>query len=322
MEDSEKTTSNVLVTGADNGAGRAIAKKLAASGYTVTGTVTTAEQAIAMRQDGVLPAYPGLLRAGEIRSVIKAAGADVVVHAATQAYNQVPQLKTDWDAALKLVEQGTSALITAAQDAGVKLIVYISYAFAGDVAPAHGHGHDEDHGEAEDPAIVTAIRAAEQAVLASSVPAVILRAGYTYGPYSSETLALRDALIKNRPLALGDPHAAANWIQVDDLASAVLQAIDRRPEGQIIDVVDGQSISPAAFAGYLAESMNLPAPTGQQSFINRVRFGQAQLDLLDRSVQADNAKAKDVLGWTPQYASARAGLDQVLLVLRAEEPVR
>ena len=104
MEVSEKTTNNVLVTGADNGAGRAIAKRLVASGYTVTGTVTTAEQAIAMRQEGVLPAYPVLLRAGEIRSVIKAAGADIIVHAATQAYNQVPQLKTDWDAALKLVK--------------------------------------------------------------------------------------------------------------------------------------------------------------------------------------------------------------------------
>ncbi len=320
MEVSEKTTSNVLVTGADNGAGRAIAGRLAASGYTVTGTVTTPEQAITLRQEGVLPAYPDLTRAGEVRSAITAAGADVVIHAATQAFNQVPQLKTDWNAALKLVEQGTPALLAAAKEAEVKLLVFISYAFAGDAAPAHEHSIYPE--EAEDPAIVTAIRAAEQAVLASSVPAVILRAGYTYGPYSSETIALRDAVMKGRPLALGDAHAVANWIHVDDLAAAVEQTIDRRPEGQTLNIIDDQPLSPAAFAGYLAESMNLSAPSAPPPLISRFRFGQAHLDLLDRSVHASNVQAKDALGWTPQYTSASAGLNQVLLVLRATEPVR
>ncbi len=319
MEVSEKTTNSVLVTGADNAVGRAVARRLAGAGYTVTATVTTAEQAIALRRDGVYPAYPGLTRAGEIKSVIKASGADVIVYAATQTANQVPQLKTDWNAAQTLIEQGTPALITAAQDAGVKLIVFLSYAFAGDAA--HG-GHGDDHEEAADPAIVTAIRAAEQALLASSVPVVILRAGYTYGPYCDETVALRDAVKKSRPLALGDAHAVANWIQVEDLAAAAAQAIDRRPEGAILDVVDDQPSSPTAFVAYLAESMNLPAPGAQPPLVSRVRFGQAQLELLDRSVQASNAKAKDALGWKPQYASYRAGLDQMLLVLRAEEPVR
>ena len=318
MQAGETTTKSALVTGAVNAVGREVTRKLVAAGYRVTGAVSGSAEATLLRQDGGLPAFPDLTRAGEIKSALAAAQADVVVHLAPQAPNHVPQIKTDWDGALRLLESGTPALLSAAAAAGVKLIVLVSYAFAGEAAPA---AHDGDEEDAE-PALVEAARAAEEAVLSGPAPACVLRAGYYYGAHSPATIALRDALRGNRPLALGGEHSVANWIHLDDLAAAVVAALDRRPTGALLDVVDDHPASPAEFAAYLARSLHVNEPGRMPDIAVRLMFGKTQIELLERSVRASNARAREALGWAPRLASYREGIDQTLLVLRAEEPVR
>jgi nucleoside-diphosphate-sugar epimerase len=314
------TSKNVFVTGAGDAAGRAVVRRLVAAGYRVTGTVTGSEQAVQLRKDGGIPAYPDLLREGEIRSTLKGAGANVLVHCAPLLPNQVPHLKMDWEASERLLAEGTPALMRAAEAAGVEFAVIGSYAFV--YGDHHGAEVDETAASEhiDEPFIRTAL-AAEQAALHTNVPAVVLRAAYLYGPYSSGTTDLHQALLRSRPIMLGDSHTLANWVHVDDFARAVLRCIETQPAGEIFNIVDNQPASPDAFARYLAETTNLTLPPQRPAFLTRRGTSKIQAALMGMSAKVSNRKAAEKFDWTPQYRSYREGLEQALLVMRAEEPV-
>ena len=119
---------NVLVTGATGALGREVTRQLSAAGHHVVGTTNGYENAAIVRADGGIPAYPDLLRAGEIRSIMLASKTDVVINCAPQIANHLPQKPAHWDA--RLVNEGVAALLEAAQAAEVKFVVHTSYAFA------------------------------------------------------------------------------------------------------------------------------------------------------------------------------------------------
>jgi nucleoside-diphosphate-sugar epimerase len=320
MQLTTPTPLNVFVTGASTGLAHDLIKRLIAAGHKVTGAVETSDQAIALRALGAMPAYPSLLREGEIRSALKAMGSNAVIHLATQVPNHVPHINPNWDQYLDLVTQGTDALMGAAKSAGVQYLVYLSYAFV--YGDTHGHAADETTKPAPNlPAIATAALRAEQVVLQGDVPAAVLRAGYIYGGHNQHTIALRDELKSSRrPTAMGEAHAA-NWVHSDDLIEAILLALHQQPQNEIINVVDDTPVSPAKFAEYLAEAMNVSITT-MPRFLSNLMTNKDQSALLDLTSQASNAKAKSLLGWKPVYPSYRAGIDQALLILRAEEPIR
>src|SRR5690606_35412173 len=103
-----------------------------------------------------------------------------------------------------------------------------------------GH-HDADEQTApHDPdlPVVQAALAAEAAVLNGSVPACVLRAGYVYGSHDERTTELRDRLKQGRSVLVGDSHAVANWVAVEDLAEAIIRATEVRPAGAVLNIVD------------------------------------------------------------------------------------
>lgn len=321
MAENPASPASVFLTGASSGLGREVARQLIAAGHPVTGAVDGVASAMLFRQVGGLPAYPDPLRAGEVRSAIQAAQATQVVNLGPQIANHVPQIDPQWDTYLRLIDDGTRAIVRAAEEAGVQFLVMVSYAFV--YGDTHGSVADEtttpdNH---DDNPVIRAALEAEQAVLNSPVPACVLRAGYVYGPHSPETVSLRDRLVAGNPVTPGDPHVFANWVHQQDLARAILLALQVQPAGAVLNIVDNRPASPADFVGYLAESMHLPPPSGGQSFLSRILPARETTTVSNISVRAGNARAKEVLGWTPQFPSYREGLDNTLLVLRAEEPV-
>lgn len=307
---------NVFITGADSAVGRETARRLIAAGHRVTGVVSSADAANALRHEGGVPAYPTLTRAGEIRSILKAMDAQVIVHLAGQTPNHIPHLPEKWEAYEPLLTDGTTALLDAAAAAGIRYLIFGSYAFvysSAAAAPA-----DEDAPTGGDSAIIRAALKAEQAALAAAIPVSILRAGYHYGAHSPETLALRKHLKAGQ--GVFDSAAYANWVHVNDFAAAVLVTLEQQPQNEIFNIVDDQPATINAFSAYLAGAMHIPAAR-MPAFLQQARIGKAQAELLRHSARAANDKAKTALGWKPHYPTYELGLEQVLLVLRAEEPV-
>lgn len=310
---------NIFITGGNTGVGREASRQAKARGHNVTVLTQGSEGAVKARQDGALPAYSDVTRAGELRSLFQMAQTDVVLHLAAQAGNGFP-LKGGYEAHERLMAESAQAVVAAALAAGVKFVVYASFAFV--YGDTHGEWLSEEGQGHEDRAFRPAL-AAEHHVLASGVPACVLRAGFNYGAEDGAAQALADAVRGGR-LYLGDSHTVLNWIHTADLAQAALLAAEKQPAGHIFNVVDNEPTSASAFAGQLASSLGLPPPISDNmpSFALRRMTSDMQRTLLATSARLKNDKAKMVLGWTPKYASIQSGVEQMLLSWRANATVK
>ena len=296
---------SVFLTGAAGGLGREVTRRLTAAGHRVTGAVSDSADAVKVRADGGIPAYPDLYRAGELRSVIVGAEAKIVLNLAPQMPNHVPQVSAHWDERLA---DATTALMEAAAEAGVEYVVHSSYACA-------------DARLQDAKAILRAARAAEQVALNGAVPACVLRFGFLYGAGSDEFEALRDTLRLGRPLLVGPDDTRMNWVYISDAASAVILAAEQRPAGALLNIVDDQPAAPAAFLRYFADSNGFSIPPALPQFAARWLLPKAQQAILNLNSHVDNAAAKETLGWSPRFSSYTQGIDDTLLSWRAQEPV-
>jgi nucleoside-diphosphate-sugar epimerase len=308
---------NVVVTAATSPLGRETVRQLVARGHNVTGLTQGSDGAAKVRADGGLPAYSDLYRAGEIKSILTMAKADVVIHTAPQLINTFPCKNAPWDEGQRILTEGTSALLKAVEGTTVKFIVFTSMiSVYGD---KHGEWLDETH-ETQANGVLSAAVQAEKQVLSNPVPAAVLRAGFVYGAEDGGTLELSDASRRGRGTLLGDNHSYHNWVYVGDLAKAVVLAAEQQPAGETFNVVDDTPVSAVAFAEYLAQGLGINAPRNVNTlpeFARRLVVNPVQESLLNASLRVKNEKAKQSLGWTPRYADYRAGIDQTLMLWRA-----
>jgi nucleoside-diphosphate-sugar epimerase len=296
---------SVFITGATNALGRMVTRRLVAAGHLVTGVAGGSAGAAQVRADGGLPAYPDLLRAGELRSAIAAAEAKVVMHLAPQSANEIPQAGAQFDE--RLLGDGTAALLDGAQAAGVEFVIFASYAFA-------------DTNDDDLVALTRAARAAEKQALEREVPGCVLRMGFIYGPDSIALQNLRDTLKLGRPVIAGPSDSRLFWTHAADAASALIMAAEKRPAGAVLNIVDSQPASPAAFLNYFAEAQGLNPP-GVPGFAKRLLANRTQMALMRISPHVDSSAAQQQLGWSPQFASYQQGIDDLLLSWRAGETV-
>lgn len=331
MQNANPPALSLFVTSASSGLGREVVRQAVARGHRVTGLTEGSAGATLVRADGGLPAYSSPFRAGEIKSLIKMANADVVIHLMPQDANGFPLKSTDWDANRRVLTEGTTALLDAVSESeSVKFIVYTSYGFlySGGHAGHGDHGHSA-HVEAADEsatvretALTSAAVQAEERILHHPVPSSVLRAGTLYGSGDQGTEGLHQALRHGRGVYTGDAHSVRSWVHVADLASAVILAAEQQIADSVFNVADDTPASVAAFAGYLATSMGMLPPSPIASFRLPLATSPAQREMVDLSIPLKTDKVKETLGWSPKYPSHRTGLDQTLLVWRAGDGVK
>lgn len=310
---------NIFITGGASGVAREATRQAIARGHKVTILTQGSDGANKARQDGALPAYSDPTRAGELKSLFTMSKIDVVIHLLPQIGNSFPS-KDGYEAQERMMVQSAVALVEAAKEAGVKFIVYASYASV--VGDTHGEWLTEDQVGHQNRAL-RPILAAEHQVMTSGLNACVLRAGFIYGGETASVHALGDVIRRGRSPYLGDSHSVHNWIYEADLAQAAVLAAEKQPAGEIINVVDDEPVSALAFANYLATGLGMSAleASSQPAFVLQRSTSPIQRLLLDASARLKNDKAKQVLGWQPRYPNYRAGLEQTMLQWRASEPV-
>jgi nucleoside-diphosphate-sugar epimerase len=306
---------SVLITGASGVVGRAAAGTFVAQGHRVVGMTRGATGAALVRSAGALPVYADPLRAGEIKSMITMAKAEVVLNLAPQNLNQLPQRSADWEDAALLYS--TTALLEAAKAAGVQFFVHSSYAFLyGDV---HGEWVDESaklRAPGDLPAFKAAIKV-EELVKQSGIPYCILRGGFAYGAFSNALLSLREGMEKGRAGVVVSNEHVANWVHADDFAQAALIAARQRPQGEVFNLVDDRPDTTGAFVDAFADTLGFAHPA-RPALLPR-QTSKEQNALLSISLKVKNDKAKSQLGWQPRYPSFHDGLAQVFLIWRSGE---
>lgn len=312
------STSNVFITGANNPIGFVVAHKLVQQGHKVTGVADGRDGATALREIGVMPILIDPTRAGEIVGMMRVAHTDVVLHLSPLTRFGVPFGNIDYQTDDLIAT--TQAIAQASHEHGVKFFLHTSSLFIyGDVGEA-----DESTAfiRASHP-LVDALRKAENAIRQADLPLTIFRLGNIYSADNPALMQLVDTLRLGRPVYTGGKDAEiTSWIHADDVVSAILQVFKTQPLGEIFHIVDDTPAFPAEFIAYLTDELGLKGRNSMVPFFERPRVYKSTAPLLEAGIKTSNAKAKRMLAWSPKYPDYKAGIDQILLTLRSQSPVK
>jgi len=133
---------------------------------------------------------------------------------------------------------------------------------------------------------------------------VILRVPGIYGP---GRLGL-DRIRAGVPLIAEAEAQPGNRIHVDDLAACCIRALQREAPPGIYNVGDGDHCSTTAFSLAVAAIAGLDPPP-RIPFAEALRtFSESRLSFLRESRVVDTTRMREVLGFSPRYASVADGI--------------
>lgn len=274
-----------------------VARRLAADGWSISGTARTAEGAAAIAAQGFV--------AHVFDGTAPGRGVDEALAKATHVLISVPP-----DAAGDpVLGHHGSALARAPH------LAWIGYlSTVGVYGDQQGEWVDET--TAADPVSERGRRrvAAEEAWLAlaarSGVRAHVFRLAGIYGPKRSALDRLREGTAQR----IVKPGQVFNRIHVDDIAEAVCAGIAGRGALEVYNVTDDEPSPPQDVIAYAAQLLHMPPPPD-------VAFEDAQLSPMAASFYADNKRVRNArlrqdLGVGLKFPSYREGLQAILAAER------
>lgn len=316
-EPAEAKQLSIFITGAGQGVGLAAVTLASRAGHKVVGTTSLGSTgAYRIRRAGGLPIYPDLTRESAVYSALQMSKADVIINAAPQAVNGMPQYTVDYDEALPWLETSTEAIMTAAGRADITRIIHISAAsIYGDT---HHEAVSEDGHLDLSNGLAKALHNAEEAVLDGGVPAYILRTGYIIGTHQG-SVDVADAIRNGKGMPNGK-HATA-WAHEDDVAAAAILIAEKTEDAQqetIYNIASEETLTPDEFMTKFGVAYGVGEPSPLADFLLQMRTSDIQRNLVNIGTLLDTSKAQDELGWSPK-GSADSALDRMLLLWRSEE---
>jgi nucleoside-diphosphate-sugar epimerase len=111
---------------------------------------------------------------------------------------------------------------------------------------------------------------------------------------------------------IGGGASVFSFIHVDDVATAVLAALDRGIPG-VLNVVDDDPAPIRDWLPRMAELLHAPSPRRVPTVLARLAAGAWGAAYLGALRGADNARARLTLDWRPRHRSWRAGLAHELI---------
>lgn len=282
---------NIFLTGATGFIGGSIAKALLRAGHSVTGLARTDEAAQRLKEQSITP-FSGDIRnpSGFAQGVREA---DAVILAASVSGMEMGQ-----------VDAGVVETVLTALEGTNKTFIYTSGSWVlGNTGPMLASEETPTH----PPMLVAWRPAVEQRVLASAtrgVHSVVIRAGLVYG-HGKGIPGLLVNLARKAGVAryIGDGENYWTLVHVDDLARAYVPALTQTPAGILLNVATEPSIrfKEIAEAAGRAAGIDGHAETWPIDAARQVLGPLADALVLD--IHMSGAKARHMLGWTPQAPS-------------------
>ncbi len=302
----------VFVAGATGVIGRRLIPRLVEDGHQVAGMTRSPDKAARLTAMGAIPVVCDAYHQAKLTAVLSNSPSDVVVHLLTDLPARLnPAAGTT--ATNRLRREGTRNLLQAARAAGTRRFIAESIAFLyrpGSPAPKN----EQDPPWLDAPGCfaetVRAVVDLEQQVLrAPSLNGVILRFGWLYGPgtwYAPDGSIAWDVRDRRYPV-VGEGRGMWSFLHVDDAAAAVFAAAEQGRPG-IYNIVDDDPAPMHAWLPAFAKAIGAPKPPHIQNALARPDAGRGTADIASQLAGASNTKAKNELGWKPQYPSWRACL--------------
>lgn len=216
-----------------------------------------------------------------------------------------------WQDFPRTLLDSTRRALRDARSASASMFVHASFAF---VRAIEGGAH-------VDPPLrscVDAILECEALVLASGLPAGVVRLGYLYGPHSADLRAYRTAFRLGRPYWSGKADAPQDHIHQFDAAAALRAAARTRHAGKVLYATDGHPLPFEAFMDAFAHRVGRARPLHlplRSRLLARAIIREEHMQQTALAMPA-RAPAPRVPGWKPTFADYRRGLDQVIQAWR------
>ena len=304
----------VLLAGASGAIGSYLIPLLRDAGHSVLGLTHSKDGAARVRALGAEGVVADLLRPESIEKALAGYSADAIIHEAT-GLDRTPMRHRDLRATNALRTLGTRNLLLVAPTLGVRRFVTQSF-FLGYGYYDHGRTTvDETHpfgiarGDAFDEHL-HAMRVNEEQVLdATEVEGISLRYGLFYGNDRS-TRQMHVQLLKRR-LPVPTPGAVTSLIHLQDAASCTVAALEHGQPRHSYNVADDHPLALASFIRTLAEITEAPRPATIPPWLLRP-WPYAYAFMARSTIRMSAAKAKNELGWTPQYPSIDEGLEATI----------
>jgi len=297
IDRNRKGNAMILVTGGSGFLGKAVCAELIARDRSV---------AVLVRRPGSQP--PGtaavkgdLTDAAAVTAAVRSTAPECVIHLAAEIGTQRDPRKIH-----EVNVAGMRRLITACEAGGVRRMVFASTVVTGE---AHGAVLTEDSALPVQTAYGRSKQEGERILRESSLEGIVIRPGHIYGPggwYASEILTrLRQP---GRFVVVGNGANFWDVVHVDDVANAVVDAVDKAAPGAIYHCADDQPVTQYEFVARTARELGVAAPRRSPLWLARLVAGTDPANTVARSARTSNAKLKNELGWTPRYPSIDTGI--------------
>ncbi len=304
----------LFLAGATGVIGRPLTAQLLAAKHEVVAMTRSDQRAADLRKQGATAIVCDVFDRDKLFRCVEDARPDVVIHQLTALPKRIDprKIKTQLTETNRVRTEGTSNLFDAALAAGAQRFIAQSIAFAYD---ADGEGlKTEDDSLYKNPSksfeeVIGAVRSLEEKTLSNpDLPGVVLRYGFFYGPdtiYASDGSTAKDVRRKRFPI-VGKGTGIFSFIHVQDAAAATIAALQHGEPG-IYNIVDDEPAPVADWLPVYAEALGARQPSRVPRWLARLLVGPYATYLMCDQRGVSNAKAKDSLGWSPQYSTWRNG---------------
>ena len=305
----------VFIAGATGVLGRRLVEECTDRGHDVVGVTRDDRGDAIVREHGGRPHRGDVLDRESL--VDGAAGADVLVHAATKIPTDTRPSEADWVENDRVRRQGAENLVAAAGAVDADRVLMQSIVWL--VRNEDGSPFDE-YAEPNPDRTTRSALDAERIVTRGAdehgFEPVVLRCGWFYAPDAAHTRLFGEQLLARRlPIlgrgVLGRTDARLSFVHVDDAARAFAAATEGDATGTF-HVVDDEPVTYAAFLRTFADELDAPAPFRVPAWFARFVVPSETLDLLTHPMPTSNDRMRDVFDWAPTYSTVRDGVEQVV----------
>jgi 2-alkyl-3-oxoalkanoate reductase len=292
----------VFVAGASGAIGKPLIAELIRQGHTVTGMTQSEFGAAKLVEFGARAELANAFDASAVESALRRSDAEIVIDQLTSLPKNAADMPARQAGDIKLRIEGGGNLHRAAQNCGVRLYIQQGSGFF--LKSDRGLA-DESSKLAVDasPGIVPSAQMylqLEARTLNSSLPGIVLRYGFFYGPntwYHPDGAAADQVRQQQFPI-VGQGQGVWSFVHIEDAAHATVAALTAEPG--VYNVVDSDPSPVSIWLPKFAKSLGAPPPPNVTEEQARQAAGEDAVYYGTKLSGASNEKAKRVLSFKPR----------------------
>lgn len=306
-----KALMRILIVGGTGVIGRYLVPLLVSQGHEIVVTARNDTSARLAEQLGARSVRADIFSRDTLDAAC--AGADAVIHAATQIPRTFPGKPAEFATNDRIRREGTTNLLAAARAAGITRVVGQSIVWV------HGdqHGAWIDESAPLKPGRLTQSAVEMEAQLRRHADETgarvhILRCGGLYAAEAYHTREIIDRLKKRLVPLIGRADNYQDFVHAADAASAFAAAATADAPSGTWFVTDDEPVTLGNYLKWLARAVGAPEPIQVPPFMARVALGSEMLEAYQASLRCRNTRFKEQFGWLPKYPSYRDGYAEIL----------